>query len=122
MNDEINRKHWARRFEFWLIVAACIVAAVLLGLGGCVDPSPGARAGAPEPSPVVRSFGIAEHLRVIEFRDSAGRICVLVSTGAGSHSWGTVDCGTPLPPLDYEQLPEPAVTRIPQHEPGKRPL
>jgi hypothetical protein len=114
-------KRFYRRFEFWLMVTACIVATVLLGLGGCArsEPgSPGARDDRPEPSPVLRSFTISSRVQVSEFRDSAGRICVL----ALYRSYGVaIDCGLPAPPLDYEQLPEPAVTPIPRSEIERRP-
>lgn len=112
MNDEINRKRFFRRFEFWLIVVSSIVAVVLAALGGCAryDDS-GARPGSPEPSPVLRSFPVGTRAQVIEFRDSAGRVCVLAVYP--SHGVA-LDCARPLPPLEYEQLlPEPAVTPIP---------
>lgn len=116
-------KRFFRRFELWLIVAACLVAVVLLGIGGCArseQQSPGARGDRPEPSPVLRSFTLDSGVQITEFRDSAGRICVL----ARYASYGiAIDCGLPAPPLDYEQLPEPAVTPIPRSDGlEKRPL
>lgn len=113
MNDEINRKHFYSRFGFWLIVFAMAFAIGFL-LAGCArSKRPDSRADAPEPSPIVRSFRVAEITRVIEFRDSAGRICVLVRY----QSYGVaIDCGLPVPPIDYErllELPEPAVTPMP---------
>lgn len=127
MNDENNRKHWARRFEFWLLVAACLVACVLLGIGGCVaseQQTPGARGDRPEPASVLRSFEAAGGAHVTEFRDSAGRVCVLATIAAYDPRGGravALDCGRPLPPLDYEQLPGPAVTPIPRSELERQP-
>lgn len=120
-------KRFYRRFEFWLIVAACVVATVLLGLGGCGDASErGAQPGNPEPSSVLRSF--VEHgVRITEFRDSAGRICVLAGFAQFDSRGGAalaLDCGIPLPVLDYERLPEPSITPFPEPETSgeKRPL
>jgi hypothetical protein len=120
MND-FNRKHFLRRFEFWIVIVACLVATVLLGLGGCAARDDlGARGARPEPSSVLRSFRVGAYVEVTEFRDSSGRVCVL----ARYPLYGiALDCGRPLPPLDYEQLPEPAVTPIPRSDGlEKRPL
>lgn len=118
MNDEINRKRFLRRLEFWLIVVACIVATVLIGLSGCTRANdPGARPASLEPSPVIRSFRVATSVAVTEFRDSAGRVCVLVIAGnvaASSLRPVALDCARALPPLDYERLPEPEISPIPR--------
>lgn len=108
MNDEINRKRFFRRFEFWLIIVAVAIATVLLGLGGCApaDDIPQAQP-PPEPSNVLRTYSVpirtapVGRARIVEFRDSAGRVCVLAR-----YNDIAISCGAPLAPLDYENLPE----------------
>lgn len=41
-------------------------------------------------------------ITVVEYRDSIGRTCVFGKVGEAV----SVDCGHPLPPLQYEDLPE----------------
>lgn len=53
----------------------------------------------PEPSRIISQYEIND-FGVIEFRDSAGRVCVFMATGYS----GVLDCGHVLLPLDYEQL------------------
>lgn len=112
MNDE---KRFFRRFEFWLIVVAVAIATVLLGLGGCgaaVDSVPPAE---PEASPIMRTFKLSRFVQVVEFRDSAGRVCVAILSGsvaASSLRPVALDCGRLA--LDYERLPEPEITPIPE--------
>lgn len=99
---------FARRIGLWLVIVAFATALALL-LTGCAQPDAPDRM--PEPTPIVRSFIVpfqGGDVYVTEFRDSAGRTCVL----AKYSSYGVaLDCGYPasyagagLPVLEYEQL------------------
>lgn len=109
MNGE---KRFFRRFEFWLIVVSVAIATVLLGIGGCkvsVKPSDSPRP--PDPANareyrLTTRFGRVESTRVLEFSDSAGRLCVAVIVGETSSQRPiALDC-TSLPPIAIERLPE----------------
>ena len=99
-----------RRFEFWMIVVAVAIATVLLGLDGCarVEPQP---AGPPAPVnareyQLTTRVGFVESVRVLEFLDSTGRLCVAVIVGGTSSQRPVgLDC-TGLPPIAFERLPE----------------
>ncbi len=92
----------ARRIGMFLIFAAVAIATVLLATG-CAQVDAPERKPVPDPSPVLRSFAIGSRVRVYEFRDIAGRPCVLVRDA----SYGiALDC-VRLPRLDYENLPDP---------------
>lgn len=97
---------WYRRFEAWLIIGA-IFLALVISCSGCTRAEPRHGPGnRPEPSHIVSRYSLTPELggevEVIEFRDSAGRICVATYM---TYRWGTLDCGMPLPPLNYEDLP-----------------
>lgn len=102
-------KFW-KRFEFWIIVIAVAIATVLLGLGGCgqVDskPMPGPPNNAREYRLTARGETVGG-VRVFEFVDSSGRLCVLARYSSYSIA---LDC-VPLAPLDYERLPESSFRR-----------
>lgn len=90
-----------------LIVIAVALATGLIALGGCarVDDMPAAMP--PKPADVLRKFRVGE-VSVAEFRDSAGRLCVLAGTVSADGRGGravALDC-VRLAPLDYENLPE----------------
>jgi hypothetical protein len=84
----------SKQIGFALIACASIASVFLLG---CER-----RNAEPKPSPVVRTFVLEDGPEVTEFRDSAGRICVFVYSGRGN----VLSCARPLPPLEYEHLPE----------------
>lgn len=91
-----------RRFETWLIIAAVVVCLVI-SCSGCArsDPMPGK---SPTPSRKISEFRIpvgGNNVAVSEFRDSAGRVCVIASFDYKI----SLDCGSPLPPLQYNDLP-----------------
>lgn len=120
-----DSKRFFRRFEFWIVIFAMAFAIGFMLPGYEPVNDPGVRPIAPEPSNIVRSFKLDSRVSVVEFRDSAGRVCVLA--GTVSAGWGgrslALDCGLPAPPLDYERLPEPAITPLPDDAPlEKRPL
>lgn len=102
-----------------LIFGAIAIATVLLLIGGCGAAAPEGippAAVEPEPSPVLRAFKLSRTVQVIEFRDSAGRVCVVVLSGSLAASTLRpvgLDCGRPAA-VDYERLPEPQVTPIPE--------
>ncbi len=114
MSDEsykdLIRNRILKRFEFWLVVAAVVVATVLLGLGGCDPEKPEKPVGPPEPANtreyrLTTRFGRVESLRVLEFLDSSGRLCVAVVVGGTSSQRPVgIDC-TSLPPIAIERLP-----------------
>lgn len=93
-----------KTFARLMLIIAVAVASLQI-LYGCSGDAPVSKARAqprPESSPIVRQFRISSLGvgQVTEFRDSAGRICVYVYANRGS----VLDCGRPLPPLEYEQL------------------
>jgi hypothetical protein len=97
----------SRRVGIALIVVAVALATVLIALGGCAPANDLPSAIPPNPSRVVDRYRLPVHPRdgsaeVIEFRDSAGRLCVLAY---GSNGRASLDC-VQLAPLDYENLPE----------------
>jgi hypothetical protein len=107
-----DKKHFFRRFEAWILIAAVLVA-LTLSCSGCAQSDAPMREPSPKASSVIRTYEIespgVDEIDLTEFRDSAGRVCVL---GAWNGRL-VLDCGYPrMPPLDYEQLPEL----------GKRPL
>lgn len=116
MNDGINRKRFYSRFSFWMIVFAITFSIGFL-LAGCVQPDAPMREPRPESREVTR-YRLPVNSRdksveIIEFRDSAGRLCVLVH---GTSGRSALSCAPPLASIDYErllELPEPTVTPIP---------
>jgi hypothetical protein len=106
-----RKPRFYRRFEFWIIVVAVAIATILLGLGGCapIEP-PEVLAGPPEPAnarvyPLISRTGRVASVRVLEFSDSAGRLCVALIGGSSPVRSVALDC-TSLPPIAIERLPE----------------
>jgi hypothetical protein len=92
-----------------LIVLAVAIATVL-NIAGCapVDSIPAAETPPPQSAREIARYRIPVHTRdgsveVIEFRDTSGRLCVYAH---GSNGRAGLDC-VRLPPLDYENLPDP---------------
>lgn len=97
----------ARRIGMFLIFAAVAIATVLLATGCEARRQVDAPAREPKPADVLRKFRVGE-VTVAEFRDSAGRSCVLAGTVSGDGRGGravALDCG-PAPVLRYENLPD----------------
>jgi hypothetical protein len=95
-----------KRLGIFLIFVA-LATALSLMLVGCAQPDAPERKPA-GPQNVLRRYKVPMKYSdgaatVAEFRDSAGRTCVLVF---GSNGRAALDCGHPLPPLRYEDLPE----------------
>lgn len=101
--DYERPKRFYRRFEFWIIVIAVAIATVLLGLSGCgraeTKPLPGAPNNAREYALTARGETV-QSMRVFEFVDSSGRLCVVVRYASRGVA---LDC-VQLAPLDYERL------------------
>lgn len=93
-------KHSTQSFSAFVIFAAVALATVFLAASSCSKAEE--KPEQPEASSVLRRFqdGL---LSVVEFRDSAGRVCVAVGI-VGNGNAVALDCGRPLPPLEYEQL------------------
>lgn len=94
-----------RRFETWLIIMA-VVASLVISCSGCTRAEPAAQPRTPEPSREIAHYQLRtpldyDNAYVIEFRDSAGRVCTLVLAGRDK----MLSCARPLPPLNYEDLP-----------------
>lgn len=90
-----------KRFEFWLVLACCLVA-FAIGLSGC-----GAR-DARQREPDARKERTLQEYRVagepvFEFEDTLGRRCVYMRSGYS----GLLSCGYPrdAAPLRFEDLP-----------------
>lgn len=100
---------WYMSWKFWLIVWA-VTFAIGFTLAGCQRAEPAPQQ--PQASSIQRQFKIGDGwdptVLVTEFRDSAGRVCVLASTTSGDGRGGrsvALSCARPLPPLNYEDLP-----------------
>lgn len=103
--------NWYARWQFWLIVLA-VSFSIGFMLGGCERVESKAES-QPEPSRVIARFSIGNFMDgtidVTEFRDSAGRVCVVATRTTGDSRGGmglAMSCARPLPPLDYEDLPK----------------
>jgi len=95
-----------------LIIVSVILAAIALIAGCTARPQASQSVELPqtppvlEPSSVIRRERLDSGLEVIEFRDSAGRICVIAAARNGTGFWGSqpvLDCGFPM---RYEDMPE----------------
>jgi hypothetical protein len=104
-----------RKIGISLIVVSVILAAIALMAGCTARPQASQSVELPPPVPesssIVRRERLYSGLELIEFRDSAGRICVFVAARNGTGFWGAqpvMDCGFPM---RYEDMPEASLKR-----------
>lgn len=110
-----------------VIVAMATASACLAFAAGCARRDDAPAREPPKPQDVLRRFNVGQVI-VAEFRDSSGRVCVLAGTVSGDGRGGRAQSSAtarPLPPLEYDALPEPPLAIEPSGSfegPGKRPL
>lgn len=104
-----------KRFEFWLILACCVVA-FAIGISGCDGSKSDRPQREPEQSRVLQEYRIGGNT-VFEFEDSLGRRCLYMRSGYS----GLLSCDYPrdAAPLRYEDLP--GAERVPEREPMPKP-
>lgn len=93
-----------KRYEIWLIIGACVLSLVLAS--GCAPAEPAPKQ-TPRPSREIARYRFViepydNRVDIVEFRDSAGRVCVLAFSASSRMA---LSCARPLPPMDYEDLP-----------------